>query len=184
VPVGAERRQAGVLVAALMGAVVALSLGVYGNVHDPTGRALFTLFFTSTLNLKAWFATVAATFGLFQLFSALRMFGKIKLPRTMPEWWGNAHRLSGTAAFLFSLPVAYHCLWSLGFQDLDARRLVHSVVGCLFYGAFAAKIVIVRSKNLPGWALPLAGGVLFTALMVVWLTSSFWFFRNFGFPAI
>ena len=29
-----------------VGALVALSLGLYGRIHDPTGRSLITLFFT------------------------------------------------------------------------------------------------------------------------------------------
>ena len=45
--------------ALLLGAIVALSLGVYGAVHDPTGRSLVTLFFTATINLKVWLATAA-----------------------------------------------------------------------------------------------------------------------------
>ena len=68
------------------------------------------------------------------------------------------HRISGRLAFIASLPVAYHCLWSLGFQDTDTRVLVHSLAGCAVYGAFAAKVLIVRSKRLPGVALPIAGG--------------------------
>jgi hypothetical protein len=32
-------------------------------------------------------------------------------------------------------------------------------------------------------ALPVAGGMLFTGLVVVWLTSALWFFREFGFPS-
>jgi hypothetical protein len=61
--------------------------------------------------------------------------------------------------------------------------LVHSIAGCFFYGAFAAKVTVVESKRLPGFALPLAGGVLFSALVVVWFTSGLWFFREFGFPS-
>ena len=43
----------------LIGAAVALSLGVYGRVHDPTGRSLITLVFTRSINLKVWVATAA-----------------------------------------------------------------------------------------------------------------------------
>ena len=53
--------------------------------------------------------------------------------------------------------------------------LAHSLLGCLFYGAFATKVVVVRSHGLPGIALPLAGGVLFTILIATWLTSGLWF---------
>lgn len=171
-------------VAALAGAALAIALGTYGKVHDPTGESLFTLFFSSTINLKAWFATIAVSFGLFQVLSALRIYGRLSVPRTMPAWLPTAHRVSGTLAILFSLPVAFHCLWSLGFQDLDARRLVHSLAGCFFYGALFSKLIILRSRSLPGWALPLAGGTLFTVLVVVWLTSAFWFFTTFGFPSV
>jgi hypothetical protein len=54
------------------------------------------------------------------------------------------------------------------------------VLGCLFYGTFATKVLVVRSHRMPGWALPLVGGVLFTVLVLIWLTSSFWFFRTIG----
>ncbi len=32
------------------------------------------------------------------------------------------------------------------------------------------------------WALPVAGGTVFTVLVVIWLTSSFWFFTSIEFP--
>jgi hypothetical protein len=49
----------------------------------------------------------------------------IRFPRVRPAWLGTAHRLTGTLAFLLTLPVAYHCLWALGFQDFDSawRRI-------------------------------------------------------------
>jgi len=34
--------------------------------------------------------------------------------------------------------------------------------------------------EIPGWALPMAGGVLFAILMVLWLTSAFWLFATHG----
>jgi hypothetical protein len=93
------------------------------------------------------------------------------------------HRVSGTLAFLVSLPVVYHCLWALGFQDTDTRVLVHSLAGCFFYGAFTAKMLWLRVPSLPGLVLPVVGGTVFTALVVIWLTSALWFFDNFGFPS-
>lgn len=167
----------------LAGAALAVTLGVYGRLHDPTFRPLFTLFFSDTINLKAWFATFAFLLAFFQLFSALRMYGVIGVPKEMPRWMGRAHRLTGRTAIILTLPVAFHCLWSLGFNPIDTRTLVHSVMGCFFYGAFMSKVMIVRSDGLPRWALPVAGGSLFTALTLLWLTSSLWFFQNFGFPA-
>ena len=71
--------------------------------------------------------------------------------------------------------MAYHCLWSLGFQDTDTRVLAHSLLGCAVYGAFATKVTIVRSTGLPGLALPVAGGFMFAMLIGAWLTSALWF---------
>jgi hypothetical protein len=180
----ASRASAAWLLApALAGAAVAIAIGVYGNEHDPTGESIFTLVFTKTIIMKAWFATAAIGLALFQLLSALHLFGKLPARGAAPPWLGTAHRVSGTIAFLISLPVAYHCLWALGFQDTDSRVLAHSLAGCFFYGAFVAKVIVVRSRRLPGYALPIAGGLLFSGLVTVWLTSALWFFRTSGFPS-
>ena len=168
------------LLAAGLGAAIALGLGVYGNVHDPSQKLVFTLFFSSTIALKVWFATFAVGFAVLQVLLALWLYGR--LPWAAPSWVGPAHRISGRLAFLVSLPVAYHCLWSLGFQDTNTRVLLHSLLGCTVYGAFAAKVTIVRSRGLPAIALPIAGGLLFAALVAVWLTSGLWFIDHQGFP--
>jgi hypothetical protein len=170
------------LVPFAFGAAVAVGLGVYGHVHDPTGQSIFSLVFTKTINMKTWFATAALALALFQVFSGMRIYGRVPFPRTLPGWFENAHRASGTLAFLITIPVAYHCLWALGFQDFDTRVLVHSIAGCFFFGAFAAKVVIVEWRSLPGYALPIAGGLVFAALVAVWLSSALWFFQTFGFP--
>ena len=163
----------------LAGAAVAVALGVYGKVHDPTGEQPYTLFFTATINLKVWFACVALFFAVIQILTASRIYGKIKLPRRMPSWLGDAHRLSGTLAFGFSLPVAYQCLWALGFQSATTRVLIHSITGCFLYGAITIKVLFVRERGLPSWVLPLAGGLAFAGFVVVWLTSALWFFQNY-----
>jgi uncharacterized protein DUF6529 len=170
------------LVAAAVGAAVALALGVYGHVHDPSQKLVFTLFFSSTISMKVWFGTVAVAFAVVQVTTALWIYGK--LPWHAPPWAGDLHRISGRLAFLFSLPVAYHCLWSLGFQDTDGRVLAHSLLGCAFYGAFATKVTIVRSKGLPGVALPVAGGLTFAILVAAWFTSAFWFVGEQGWPSL
>ncbi len=188
--VSAAPRQPGgsrLLLAAGLGAAVALTLGIYGNVHDPStaqGEQLeFTLFFSSTISMKVWLASAALVLAVVQVLLALWIYGR--LPFDAPDWAGPLHRISGRLAFLVSLPVAYHCLWSLGFQDTDSRVLAHSLLGCFFYGAFAAKVVIVRSEGLPGLALPFAGGLAFATLVALWFTSAFWFIDNMGgFPAL
>jgi hypothetical protein len=132
--------------------------------------------------MKVWLASAAALLAIVQIVSAMWMYGRLPLGDA-PGWIGGAHRISGRLAFLCSLPVAYHCLYQLAFQHSSARVLAHSLLGCLFYGAFATKITIVRSHGLPGIALPLAGGLLFTVLIAAWLTSGLWFISENGFPA-
>ena len=170
------------LTAVGLGAAVALTLGIYGRVHDPSQKLVFTLFFSSTVTMKVYLASIALAFAVVQVVTALWVYGR--LPWTAPPWLGTVHRISGRVAFLVSLPVAYHCLWSLGFQDTSTRVLVHSLLGCAFYGAFVAKVTIVRSRGLPGMALPLAGGAMFAILVFAWETSALWFIGKNGFPAL
>ena len=183
-PTPSSATTASLLIILLVGALVSLLFGVYASVHDPTGETTIALFFSNTVGMKVWFTTVALAFAMLQVLTALRLYGKVKIPTTFPPWLGDAHRLCGTLAFIFSLPVAFHCLWSFGFESTSSqtRRYVHSVAGCLFYGAFASKVLAVRTKRLPGWVLPVIGSVTFTLLVVLWTTSSLWFFRNRAFP--
>jgi Family of unknown function (DUF6529) len=172
------------LAASIAGGAVALALGTYGNVHEPTGDSIATFGFPAVLPMKAWFATAVFALALAQLVSALALWGRLPGVRSAPGWLAPVHRWSGTAAFVVSLPVAYHCLWSLGFQDTDARVLAHSLIGCAFYGAFATKLLALRIEGRPRWALPVMGGLLVTCVTGLWLTSSLWFFTNVGFPGV
>ena len=183
-PAASPATTATLLIILLVGALVSLLFGVYASVHDPTGETTIALFFSNTVGMKVWFTTAALGFAVLQVLTALRLFGKIKIPKTFPPWLGDAHRLFGTLAFLLSLPVAFHCLWSFGFESTSSqtRRYVHSVAGCLFYGAFASKVLAVRTKRLPGWVLPVIGSITFTLLVILWTTSSLWFFQNREFP--
>ena len=124
--------------------------------HDPRSKGYFRLFFQDPIHLKAGFASAAVALACFQVFSATWIYGK--LPWRKPAWINPAHRWSGRLAFVFTLPVAYHCIFKLGFRQPDTRVLLHSLFGCAFYGAFATKVLCVRAKGLPGWALPVIGG--------------------------
>jgi hypothetical protein len=167
------------LIPLAIGGLVALTLGVYGKLHTPTGSAINVAGFSSGVAAKVWLASVAALLALVQLGSALVMYGKVPGLRA-PLWIGTLHRWSGRVAFLFTIPVVVHCLYALGFQSYQPRVLIHSVLGCLFFGAFTVKMLLLSRKGLPGWALPLFGGVVFTALVGLWLTSSLWFFTTSG----
>ena len=136
--VGRSAPRYGIGLALLVGAAVAVALGVYANVHDPTGRSLVSLFFTRTINLKVWFATAAMGLALFQVMSGAKMEGKLGSGHG-PRWLPRAHRASGTVAFLLTVVVAYHCLWAPGFQADYTRVLIHGIAGCIFFGALATK---------------------------------------------
>lgn len=166
--------------AAVAGAAVAVTLGVYGSSHQPTGQAISTLGFGSMIGMKVWLGVIAGLLALAQLISALWIYGK--LGRPAPRAVSVVHRFSGATAVLVTLPIAYHCLWSLGFQTYEPRVVVHSLLGCVFYGAFVTKIVALHTKKSPGWLLPLAGGLVFSALVIVVLTSAGWYLTTVGVP--
>jgi hypothetical protein len=167
---------AALLVPIAIGAGVSVALGVYGNLHQGTGIAVGILGFSSLITAKVWTATAAAVLAIVQLVSARLMWR----PNT-GSWVAPLHRWSGRLAFLLTLPVMVHCLYAVGFSTFDLRSAVHSVLGCFFFGAFTVKMLILPKRNLPGWVLPVAGGLVFTALIGLWATSSLWFFTTSGF---
>lgn len=171
---------AGLLVIpALVGCLVALTLGIYGRLHSPTGVAVDIAGFSSPGTVKAWLATAAVVFALVQVGSALVMYGKVPWIAA-PSWIGALHRWSGRIAFILTVPVVVHCLYALGFQTYNVRVLVHSVAGCLFFGTFTVKMLSLTKRGMPGWVLPVLGGAVFALLVLLWFTSAFWFFSTFG----
>ena len=144
---------------------------------------LVTTVFSSTIAAKAWLATAAVLLALVQVTTAARIYGKLSFLPERGRAVARVHRWSGRLAFLCTLPVFFHCVTILGFQTPDARVAIHSLVGTFVYGVFAAKVLIVRDHSLPRWALPTAGLTLASVLVVLWVTSSLWYFTTvrFGF---
>jgi uncharacterized protein DUF6529 len=95
-----------------------------------------------------------------------------------------AHRLIGFGLFALTVPIAVHCLLAYGVQLTSLRVAVHSLAGCFFYGAFVAKVLLVQSRRLPGWALPVAGGTLAVLVGVLWYTSALWYYNGFQLPEL
>jgi hypothetical protein len=166
----------------LCGAAVAVSLGVYAKVHPPALRPLFLVGFSGMLQLKTWLATAALVLVVVQVLTASWMWGRLPAAGRAPAWVPSAHRWSGSVAFVLTLPVVLHCVWSLGFVTNSPRVLLHGLVGCAFYGAYAAKMLGLRLHRLPGWALPVLGGAVFALFLLVWTTSALWFFTRSGVP--
>src|SRR3954462_13766566 len=151
-----------------LGVGVAAALAAYARVHPGDGAAMTTLGFSGLLQMKAWLTTGAAALVVVQVLTALAMWGRLPGVQDPPPWVTALHRWSGDAAFLLTLPVVFHCVWSLGFQDGSARVLVHSVAGCIFYGVFAAKMLALRLRGLPSATVPVLGGVLAAVLVILW----------------
>jgi hypothetical protein len=169
-----------VWVPVVAGIGVAVALGVYGRVHQPSAVVADVGAFVRLQTIKSWLATGVVLLATLQVFSALAVYGR--LPRVPARPWLNAvHRWSGRLALLLSLPVSIHCLYALGIHAADVRVLIHSFCGCLFYGAFVAKMLLIsRPEGRKGWAIPVAGGLTFAAITGLWLTSALWFFNTVG----
>lgn len=177
------------LTAFAAGAVVALLVGVFGKVHDPSLGGTTTLGFDTVIDMKVVVSTIIGGLALLQVVGALWIYGRLGI--RAPSWLGTAHRVSGSVAVVLSVFVAYHCLWALGLESgtladgaqVPTRTVVHGVLGCAVFGAVVVKVVAVRSRRAPGWFLPVAGGLLFALLVVVVLTSAVWYIRENGWPS-
>ena len=165
------------LVALLSGCGVALALGLYAKLHHPTKYALDVGGFSSPLYAKAWLTTAAVVLAVVQLITGAR----ITRQAAAPAWMAGLHRWSGRIAILLTVPVIIHCIYALGFGTYSARVIAHSVLGCIFYGAFVTKMLcLVRRDAMPRWALPVMGGVVFVSLVALWATSALWLFATKG----
>lgn len=174
---------------ARLAAVPVLALAVAGAVYliarsvtpDYT-TGLFGQHLDDAVRLKAWLATVILALAGAQLLLALWMYRRIPGVSAAPPAVARVHRVTGVVLFLCTVPIAVHCIQTYGLELTPARAAVHALSACFFYGAFAAKVLIVRSARLPGWLLPLAGGLLVATIVLLWYTSALWFFNGYQSP--
>ena len=158
-------------------ALIALTVGLLagGKVREPYATPFFHLFFADVLQMKAWLATATVVLAGGQLMTAARIYELLRFPPN-GRFYHGVHRWSGRAAILLTLPVAYHCIFLLGFGASSPRVLIHSLLGSALYGAVVVKVLVVRSGRFATWVLPVAGGLLFSILLGLWLTSALVFF--------
>ena len=176
VPLARDQYAKPLVVALASGCAVAVVLGVYARLHHPTHYALDVAGFSSPLYAKAWLTTVAAVCAVVQLATGYRI-----THGAAQAWMLAVHRWSGRIAVLLTVPVVVHCIYALGFGTYSARVLLHSVLGCIFYGAFVAKMLsLVQRDKMPRWVLPVLGGVVFVSLIGLWATSALWLFTTKG----
>ena len=167
----------------LLGAGVAVALYVAGRLH--TRDYNFSLFGRVGLDavaLKSTLASIALGAAAVQVLLALWIYRKLPLAPSPPRRLPLVHRILGFALFALTVPIAVHCLIAYGVQLTSPRVAVHSLAGCFFYGAFVAKVLLVQSRRLPGWALPVAGGALAIVVGVLWYTSALWYYNGYRLP--
>ena len=174
-----------VLAGAVLVAAVVAGLYAFGRSHTPDyTAALFGRRGNDANELKAQLGSALMGLAVVQLLLALWMYGRRPPVNTGRRPVAVVHRIIGYVAFLLSLPIAYHCITAYGVQLGDTRTALHSVTGCALYGAFVAKVLVVRSRRLPGWALPAAGGALFLAIGVLWYSAALWFLNGYQVPGL
>ena len=159
---------------------VAAALFVAGRLHQPDYT--FSMFGADPIPPKSLLATIALALAGVQVLLALWIYRKLPLAGRPPRPVPIAHRAIGFAVFALTVPVAVHCLITYGVQLTSPRVAIHSIAGCFLYGAFAAKVLLVHSRRLPGWALPVTGGMLATAIGLLWYTSALWYYNGYQLP--
>jgi hypothetical protein len=169
----------------LIGLVVTGALYAAGRLITP--NYLFTIFGQSGLGayqLKSLLTSVALGLAALQILLALWMYRKLPFVGRPTRSVRFTHRGVGFVLLAVTAPVAVHCLIAYGVQLTSLRVAVHSLAGCFFYGVFAAKVLIVQSKRMPGWVFPLMGGLLAVLIAVLWYTSALWYYNGFQLPAL
>jgi Family of unknown function (DUF6529) len=169
----------------LIGLVVTGALYAAGRLLTP--NYLFTIFGQSGLGaykLKSALTSVALGLAALQVVLALWIYGKLPLVGRPTRSVRFTHRGVGLVLLAVTAPVAVHCLIAYGVQLTSLRVAVHSLAGCFFYGVFAAKVLVVQSKRMPGWVFPLLGGLLAVLIAVLWYTSALWYYNGFQLPSL
>ena len=184
---GATRRRPTARLAGigLLAAGVAVALYVADRLHTPNYTfSLFGQTGLAAITLKSLLASVVLGLAALQVLLALWIYRKLPLAGSPRRPVRPLHRITGFALFALTVPIALHCLIAYGVQLTSLRVAVHSLAGCFFYGAFAAKVLLVQSRRLPGWALPVAGGTLAAVIGVLWYTSALWYYNGYRLPGI
>ncbi len=166
-----------------VGVVVTLYLVGRAQTVNPA-FSLFGQQYLAAVSLKAVLASAALGLAVVQVLLALWMYRKLPLAGRPPRAVRLSHRVLGFALVALTAPIALHCLIAYGVQLTSVRVAVHSLAGCFFYGAFVAKVLLVQTKRLPGWVLPVAGGMLAVTVGVLWYSSALWYYNGYQLPRL
>ncbi|PYN84137.1 MAG: hypothetical protein DMD87_28705 [Candidatus Rokuibacteriota bacterium] len=70
--------------------------------------------------MKTWLVTAAVVLACGQLLTAARIYELLHFP-PKGRFYHSVHRWPGRDAIVFTLPVAYHCVFLLGFGTRSPR---------------------------------------------------------------
>ncbi|WP_211244234.1 DUF6529 family protein [Actinospica robiniae] len=183
--IGPRGRRAWPAAAATLVLFVAVFLAIFaiGRAVTPDyTTGLFGQHLEDAVRLKAQLGTALLGLALIQLALALWMYGRLPGVARAPRRVRISHRVIGALAFLLSVPIAVHCITTYGIELTPTRAAVHALSGCFFYGAFAAKVLVVQWRETPKWLLPVLGGCLVVAVAVSWYAAALWYFNGFALP--
>ena len=143
-PPAARWRLAGI---GLLALGVAAALYVAGRLHQPDYT--FSMFGADPIAPKSLLATIALVLAGVQVLLALWIYRRLPLAGSPPRPVPAVHRVTGFVLFALTVPVAVHCLIAYGVQLTSLRVAIHSIAGCFFYGAFAAKVLLCTASGCP-----------------------------------
>jgi uncharacterized protein DUF6529 len=103
-------------------ALITLTVGLVATatVREPYATSFFHPFFSDVLQMKAWLVTAAVVLACGQLLTAARIYELLGFP-PKGRFYHVVHRWSGRATIVLTLPVAYHCIFLLGFSANSPR---------------------------------------------------------------
>jgi hypothetical protein len=169
--------------ALVLAAAVTAVLVIVGRVHQPDYSAsIFGQIALGALRLKSWIATVTLGLAGLQVLLALWLYRKLPFAPAPARWVGVAHRLTGVVLLAVTIPGG-RALPDRLRSPADTPEGGGSLAGgLLLVRAFAAKVLLVQSKRLPGWVLPVVGGTLVVVVIVLWYTAALYYFNGFQLP--
>ena len=118
-------------------------------VHEPTGRDFVLYGFESAAGWKNALTLVVAVLLVAQAALAFKLAGLFGLRAASRPWLLELRRLIATLAVGLSLPVAFHCVWVLGFGSDSSAITLHSILGCIAYGCVVAALWPDHRKRAP-----------------------------------
>ena len=117
--------------------------------------------------MKAWTATLAVLAVLVQVTERAALLREDRLRPGPVSGWATSTACPARSPSSSRCPSPTTASGRSGSRPTSAPPACSSTrsFGLLFYGAFATKVLVVRNHDLPGWALPVAGGLVFTGLV-------------------